>query len=131
MCLLYIWLECHLHGMVMLRLGVCLRSFLWQEWKRTESGCCKCVCRSKYSATRLYGTVRGRPYIQKNHISEIHLYLYIRKYRDLETVHYMQTFLVSEQPYRWAALYQFLTLSFSIETLLTASFWIAYVYLPF
>ena len=32
-----------------------------------------------YSASRLYGTVRGRPYIKKYHISEIHLYLYIRR----------------------------------------------------
>ena len=62
---------------------------------------------AKYSATRLYGRVRDRPYIQKNHISEIHLYLYLymRRNRDLETGHYMQTFLVSEQPYRRTALY--------------------------
>ena len=32
-------------------------------------------------------------------------YTYIHRNRDLETGHYMQTFLVSEQPYRMAALY--------------------------
>ena len=63
--------------------------------------------RTLYSATRMYGTVRGRPYIQKNHISQIHLYLhlYIRRNRDLETGHYMQTVLVSEQTYVRAVLY--------------------------
>ena len=68
--------------------------------------CVRFIC-SHFSATRLYGTVRGRPCNQKNHISEIHLYLYlyIRRNRELETGHYMQTFLVSEQPYRRAALY--------------------------
>ena len=46
-------------------------------------------------------------YIQKNFTSEVHLYLnlYIRRQRNLETGHYMQTFLVSKQPYRRAALY--------------------------